>query len=421
MRNKRLDVSHIPALGPRPPPHPPPDLWGCSEAGSASGPPAIKRVPRAHLGESQLGAAAARPPAMACTASAPAAPAHSHFWEMLSLLAREPGMEWLELSLAGQAVTSPPRSREAPRSGREMTYHQQHSLGPWPLKTLSLLERSGDSRLWQAYLEGLRKFLVFREIMGMPAAWPIPVEQIRGFLAVESNFSASKTLIYMAALSYLSKLTCSSDPLQDPITCCMVTGLKRRVGIPRDIYLPVTIEILRSLLGALESVCITHYECLLFRALFTVAFFGALRIGEMVAKHRNVLQPELLYLSDIQLMARKVLLFLPYSPVDQERHVISLALSGEPWVCPVLALRSYLTARSQQEGPLFVHSDLRSVTKREFLAVLRCALSLLGLCPEQFGVHSFWMGTAVTAARCGYPGEDVTRLARWPCMIPGRF
>lgn len=26
-------------------------------------------------------------------------------------------MEWLELSLAGQAVASPPRSREAPRSG----------------------------------------------------------------------------------------------------------------------------------------------------------------------------------------------------------------------------------------------------------------------------------------------------------------
>ncbi|XP_068045029.1 uncharacterized protein [Anomalospiza imberbis] len=340
---------------------------------------------------------------------------------MLALLAREPGMEWLEPSLAGQRATSPPRSPEAPRSESDTSNHQKHSLGPWPLKTLSLLEHSGDSRLWQAYLEGLKKFLVFRESMGMPAAWPIPVEQIRGFLAVESNDSSSKTLIYMAALSYLSKLTGNSDPLEDPITYCMVTGLKRRAGILRDKYLPVTIEMLRSLLGVLESACVTHYECLLFRALFTVAFFGALRIGEMVAKHRNVLQPELLYLSDLQLMERKVLLFLPYSPVDQERHVISLALSGEPWVCPVLALRSYLTARPRQEGPLFVHSDFRTVTKREFLAVLRRALCLLGLSPEQYGVHSFWLGTAVTAARCGYPGEDVTRLARWPCMIPGRF
>ncbi|XP_063257269.1 uncharacterized protein LOC134552519 [Prinia subflava] len=354
---------------------------------------------------------------MACAARAPAA----LFWDMLALLAREPGMEWLRLSLAGHAVTAPPRSPEDSRRGGEISHHQMHSLGPRPLKTLSLLEHSGDDKLWQAYLEGLKKFLVFRESMGMPAAWPIPVEQIRGFLAVESNYSPSKTLTYIAALSYLSKLTGNSDPLEDPITCCMVTGLKRRAGILRDKYLPVTIEMLRSLLGVLESVCITHYECLLFRALFTVAFFGALRIGEIVAKHRNVLQPELLYLSDLRLMERKVLLFLPYSPVAHERHVISLALSGEPWVCPVLALRSYLAARSRLEGPLFVHSDLRCVTRREFLAVLRCALRRLGRCPQHYGVHSFWLGTAVTAARCGYPGEEVTRLARWPCVIPGRF
>ncbi|KAJ7395779.1 hypothetical protein BTVI_151636 [Pitangus sulphuratus] len=314
---------------------------------------------------------------------------------MLALLAREPG--------------------------REISCREKHSLGPRPLKTLSLLECSGDSGLWKTYLEGLKKFLAFRKSMEMPAAWPIPVEQVRGFLAAESNNSSSKALMYLAALSYLSKLTGNSDPLEDPVTRCMVTGLRRRAGILRDKYLPITIEMLRSLLGALESVCITHYECLLFRALFTVAFFGALRIGEIVAKHRNVLQPELLYLSDLQLTERKVVLFLHNSPVDQERHMISLALSGEPWVCPVLALRSYVSVRSQLEGPLFMHLDNRTVTKREFLTVFRCALGLLGLCPEQYGVHSFWMGTAVTAARCGYPREDVTRLARWPFMIPERL
>lgn len=254
----------------------------------------------------------------------------------------------------------------------------------------------------------------------MPAAWPIPEEQVRGFLATESLYSSSKTLMYVGALSYLSKLTGNTDPLEDPITRCMVIGLKRRAGILRDKYLPITIEVLRSLLGALESVCITYYECLLFRALFTAAFFGALRIGEMVAKHHGVLQPELLHLSDLQLMERRVVFCLHNSPVGQERHVISLGLSGEPWVCPVLALRSYVTVRSQLEGPLFMHSNNTTVTKREFLTVLRWALRLLGLCPEQYGVHSFWLGTAVTAARCGYPREDIIRLARWPCMIPER-
>ncbi|KGL93198.1 hypothetical protein N301_01862, partial [Charadrius vociferus] len=125
-----------------------------------------------------------------------------------------------------------------------------------------------------------------------------------------------------------------------------------------------------------------------------------------------------LYLSDLQLTEKKAEICLPASPVGQERHVISLGLSGEPWVCPVLALRSYVTVRSQLEGPLFMHLDNTTVTKREFLTVLRWALQLLGLCPEHYGVHSFWLGTVITAARCGYPGEDITRLARWPCVIP---
>lgn len=254
--------------------------------------------------------------------------------------------------------------------------------------------------------------------MGMPAAWPIPEDQVRGFLAVESLYLCSKTLTYVAALSYLSRLSGNPDPLEDAITRCMVMGLRRQVGILREKYAPITIEVLRSLLGALESVCVSHYECLLFRALFTVALFGALRIGEMVAKHRNVLQPELLYLRDVRVTESRVAFHLHNCPVGQERPIISLALSGEPWVCPVLALRSYVAVRSRLEGPLFVHGDDVPVTKRGFLTVLRWALRLLGLPPEQYGVHSFWLGTIITAARCGYPREDITRLARWPCVFP---
>lgn len=256
--------------------------------------------------------------------------------------------------------------------------------------------------------------------MGMPAAWPIPEDQVRGFLAVESLYSSSKTLVYVAALSYLSRLSGNSDPLEDAITRLMVMGLRRQVGILREKYAPITIEVLRSLLGALESVCVSRYECLLFRALFTVAFFGALRIREVVAKHRNVLQPELLYLRDMQVTEGRVVFRLRNSPVDRERHIISLALSGEPWVCPVLALRSFVAVRSRLEGPLFVHRDNVPVTKRGFLTVLRWTLRLLGLPLEQYGVHSFWLGTIITAARCGYPREDVTRLARWPCVFPDK-
>ncbi|KFU95959.1 hypothetical protein M959_04236, partial [Chaetura pelagica] len=197
---------------------------------------------------------------------------------------------------------------------------------------------------------------------------------------------------YMEGLSFISRVVDHTDPLQDPVICHMVSRLKRRTGPSTDKCSPVTIEVLRSLLGTLESVCSCPYECLLFRAMFTAAFFGALRIEEMVTGHQNTAHPELLHLSDLQLTEGGADLCLHTSYMGQERYLIHLGLSKEVWVCPVEALRIYAAARPRGEGPLFVHSDGVAVTKREFLTIFRHALGLAGLPPNQYGVHSFWLG-----------------------------
>ncbi|KFP33017.1 hypothetical protein N325_10135, partial [Colius striatus] len=197
---------------------------------------------------------------------------------------------------------------------------------------------------------------------------------------------------YMEGLSFVSRMVNCPDPLQDPDICHTVSKLKHSTDPSNVKYAPVTIEVLRSLLGTLESVCSSPYECLLFRAMFTVAFFGALHIEEMVAKHPNAAQPELLYFRDLHLTEESADLCLHTSHMGPGRHLIHLRLSREMWVCPVEALRIYVAARPQGEGPLFVHLDGTAVTKREFLTIFRWALELAGLPPNQYGVHSFWVG-----------------------------
>ncbi|KFQ41601.1 hypothetical protein N333_08410, partial [Nestor notabilis] len=197
---------------------------------------------------------------------------------------------------------------------------------------------------------------------------------------------------YMEGLSFISRIVGHPDPLQDPVIFHRISRLKHRTGPSNNQHSPVTIEVLRSLLGTLESVCSSPYECILFRAMFTVAFFGALCIEEMVTNHQNRAQPELLYLSDLQLTAGSANLRLHTSYMDQQRNLIQLRFSKEVWVCPVEALHNYVAARPQGEGPLFVHLDSTTVTKREFLTVFHCALGLAGLPPNQYGVHSFWLG-----------------------------
>lgn len=230
--------------------------------------------------------------------------------------------------------------------------------------------------------------------MALSAVWPIPVEQIRHFLvAMEyQDLPATTIVMYMEGLSFICRMVDHPDPLPDPLICFMMSRLKLRTRRSNDEYSPVTIEVLRSLLGTLESACTCPYECLLFRAIFTVAFFGALRIEEMVANHRNTAQSELLYLSDLQLTEDSAYLFLHPSHMGQQNYFIQLRLCKEVWVCPVEALRIYMAARPRGEGPLFVHLNSTAVTKREFLTVFYSGLKFAGFAPNQFGVHSFWLG-----------------------------
>ncbi|XP_064568242.1 uncharacterized protein LOC135447256 isoform X1 [Zonotrichia leucophrys gambelii] len=341
----------------------------------------------------------------------PAAP--SPFWSLLALLRREPGMEWLPCGpdgCAGSGGTGGLEAGSGEGAGADKLSRvpEENSLGPWPLKALLLLEDSREGHLWQIYHEGLKNFLGFRESMSLSAVWPIPVEQIREFLvAMESQDQPPmKIITYVEGLSFISRMVNHPNPLSDPRLCHMMSRLKRRTSHPNDEYSPVTIEVLRSLLGTLESVCSCPYECLLYRAIFTVAFFGVLHIGDMVANHPNMAQPDLLYLSDLRLAEGSATLFLHPSHMGQHRCLVRLRLRKEMWVCPVEALRTYVRARPPGEGPLFVHSDSRAVTKREFLAVFRAGLRFAGLPPNQYAVHSFWLRNPNRSFSWAFPQSD---------------
>lgn len=51
----------------------------------------------------------------------------------------------------------------------------------------------------------------------------------------------------------------------------------------KDDRRPITVKILDRLLSILPSICSSNFETCLFRAAFTTAFYGALRISEFVA------------------------------------------------------------------------------------------------------------------------------------------
>lgn len=54
----------------------------------------------------------------------------------------------------------------------------------------------------------------------------------------------------------------------------------------RDSWRPVSFEMLLSLGLVLKQICADSYELCLFRAFFSLAFFGAFRVSELVSPSR---------------------------------------------------------------------------------------------------------------------------------------
>ncbi|KAG8134856.1 hypothetical protein E2320_007930 [Naja naja] len=256
------------------------------------------------------------------------------FWDILLLLAGEPAFEFLREALSAppgsldeaSSVDSPHRAdvsvaetseggfgaaedlpHEEERRGLsddgEWTTGDQapssfstHPVGPWSIQALRLLERSGHPRIWKIYNQGLLLFIAYRATVRFPSVWPIPGQQIRGFfLSLDSEgVSAPKILTYLSSLSYLSHTFNFQDPLQDLFTSHMIIRMKWQQEPP----IPLTVETLESVLGALESVCDGIYECLMFGQSGMLQGTGAAQgkyaqmlFNELFEDYSNALRP----------------------------------------------------------------------------------------------------------------------------------
>lgn len=105
---------------------------------------------------------------------------------------------------------------------------------------------------------------------------------------------------------------------------------------------------------------------------------------------------------------------LKASKTDPFRHGVDLVIgkSGDE-LCPVEAMMSYLAARGDGPGPLFLYSDGHYLTREKLVLALRQVLSSANINMSHFSGHSFRIGAATTAARAGVQDSMIKTLGRW--------
>ena len=152
--------------------------------------------------------------------------------------------------------------------------------------------------------------------------------------------------------------------------------------------------------------------------MFALAFFAALRVGEMTitagkSSTNLLLLRQVFFLKDsadsivgVKLSMRN------YKHSDSSRSTDIILYKDKP-VCAVTLLLDYLNARGRNAGPLFCWPNNTAITRSYFTQCLSQALSFSGLDTELYKSHSFRIGAASWAAAKGMSDAQIRTFGRW--------
>ncbi|KAJ8306730.1 hypothetical protein KUTeg_015771 [Tegillarca granosa] len=239
------------------------------------------------------------------------------------------------------------------------------------------------------------------------------IVQYIAFLSLKSlSYQTVKTRI--AALSFFHKISNSIDHTKNFLVNKLLEGL-RRSGKSKDTRAPITLPILTQLPRALVCICFSSYKAKLFHAAFTLALFGFLRVGEIALSNCKSNSSTVLSISDISIQTSMLKVKIRFSKTDQFGKTTSLYIDSVPSsvVCPVNAMKAYLSVRPASSNILFCHSECKPLTQYQFSSVLKKCLKYFNLPTQQFKSHSFRIGAASLASMKNIPPNVIQSWGRW--------
>jgi hypothetical protein len=169
-------------------------------------------------------------------------------------------------------------------------------------------------------------------------------------------------------LSYYLKFKGKPDITNNFIIKKSVNGDKCLAAGP-DIRRPLTVTVLGHLLQALAHVTKAYYQRIMFEALFLLACYAFLRIGEITSRSKTY--QNLLLFQDVTLHIYKsgqttVNLKMSHLKHSTSKQPVLLEIKSQAKAnyCPVRKRREFLRLRGRSKGPLFCYSDLSPIKKK---------------------------------------------------------
>ena len=225
--------------------------------------------------------------------------------------------------------------------------------------------------------------------------WPPTLQSVVEFTAWLSTqgVSPSTAKSYMAGIGFHCKISGFVDVTQFFIITKMLSGMTR-LDARVDQRFPISPELLVKIIQVLPVVCSSVYETTLFSAIFSLAFYGFLRVGELVVASKGEWGHALLaHTVKVKDHGGTIELELSHSKTDQAGKGVIINLQKiESPTCPVSLVKQFLAIRKRASCIFFCHFDGIPVTRYQFSALLKKSLNAIGLHTDRYRSHSFRMG-----------------------------
>lgn len=229
------------------------------------------------------------------------------------------------------------------------------------------------------------------------------------------GYSPSTITTYMSGISFYHKLRDLKDPTALFIVKKLLEGC-RRIRPRQDVRAPITEEILNKICIMLPDICYSFYETCLLKAACLTAYYGLLRVSEIVftcqIQADRPLQP-----ADVQVVESSLALIISIrvSKTNQAGAptVLRIPASSNPTLCCVRAVQHYLCIRPSYSRYFFCHVNGAPLTKSQFSGILTKAIRAIGLPTQLYSSHSFRIGRATDLAAKGVSSDIIKKLGRW--------
>ena len=155
-------------------------------------------------------------------------------------------------------------------------------------------------------------------------------------------------------------------------------------------------------------------------AALSLAYFACLRPSEYLYTRGTVQSPtraRITFAEDMAALDFQV----TRSKTNPRGFTVHLGCSHSP-ICPVCLIRTLFTLfPAPPSAPLFIAINNQPMSYAYLTNKLHSLLSMIGIHPAPFSLHSLRAGAATTAAAAGCTEDQIQKLGRWSSTCYRRY